>query len=110
MTPPLCHADGQALTPICPALSLITGFKANTDGVFMTTTRYMIRVDAISPNRRIVYSSEVITKMCALIRTGQYEPIEVWFDGERFRILDGEKRYRACKRLKMAHIEAVIKG
>jgi ParB-like chromosome segregation protein Spo0J len=77
----------------------------------MLTARCRLRIDAISPNRRLCYAVEVIESLCSLIRTRQqFDPIEVLFDGETFRILDGEKRFRACKVLGMTHIEAVIVG
>jgi ParB family chromosome partitioning protein len=39
---------------------------------------------------------------------GQQEPIQIWFAGEDFRIVDGEKRWRACKKLGVETIQAVI--
>lgn len=75
----------------------------------MERTCFRLRISSVSANRRLLYSEEVIESMCVTVRShGAYDPIEVWFDGERFRILDGEKRYRACKRLHMTHIDAVI--
>jgi ParB-like chromosome segregation protein Spo0J len=32
----------------------------------------------------------------------------VFFDGESFKIIDGEKRWRACKRLGITHLNVVI--
>jgi ParB-like chromosome segregation protein Spo0J len=36
------------------------------------------------------------------------DPITVLFDGEHFRIIDGEKRWRAARKLGLTSIEAVI--
>lgn len=75
----------------------------------MSNTFYRLRIDVVSPNRRLCYADEVIELVCEMIRSRRRcEPIQVLFDGETFRILDGEKRFRACKRLHMTHIEAVI--
>ncbi len=66
-------------------------------------------IKRVHPNVRIVCSQEVIEELCRSIRAeGQLEPIEVWYSGGVFRILDGEKRWRACKKLKMTHIRAVL--
>ncbi len=68
-----------------------------------------IKIKSIHPNVRIVCSQEVIEELCRSIRSvGQLEPIEVWYGGGIFRIVDGEKRWRACKKLKMTHIKAVL--
>jgi ParB-like chromosome segregation protein Spo0J len=51
-----------------------------------------VDVERIRPNLRLVYHSESIAWVCRSIQSrGQIEPIEVWFDGEGFRIWDGEK-------------------
>ncbi|MDA8308006.1 MAG: ParB N-terminal domain-containing protein [Deltaproteobacteria bacterium] len=67
-----------------------------------------IEVGRISPNRRIVYSAESIEEIEQSMRDGQQEPILIRFEYDSFRIVDGEKRWRACKRLKMTTIRAVI--
>ncbi|MGC9194922.1 MAG: ParB/RepB/Spo0J family partition protein [Syntrophobacteraceae bacterium] len=67
-----------------------------------------IEIARISPNRRIVYSLEAIEEMEQSIRSGGHDPIFIRFEHDSFRIIDGEKRWRACKRLKMATIRAVI--
>ncbi len=67
-----------------------------------------IEVGRISPNRRIVYSAESIEGIEQSMRDGQQEPILIRFEYDSFRIVDGEKRWRACKRLKMTTIRAVI--
>ncbi len=67
-----------------------------------------IEVGRISPNRRIVYSAESVEEIEQSMRDGQQEPILIRFEYDSFRIVDGEKRWRACKRLKMTTIRAVI--
>ena len=68
-----------------------------------------IDMHRIRPNLRLIYSIESIEELSrAIVSLGQFEPIQVWFDGEGFRILDGEKRWRACKRLGMARVKVVI--
>lgn len=68
-----------------------------------------IDVDKISPNRRLVCSDESIENISESIRLqGQLEPVEILLVGASFRILDGEKRWRACKKLGMRRIQAVI--
>jgi ParB-like chromosome segregation protein Spo0J len=36
------------------------------------------------------------------------EPIQISFEHDSFRIMDGEKRWRACRKLGMRSIRAVI--
>lgn len=67
-----------------------------------------IRIKKISPNRRIVYSAESIEEIEQSMKNGQQEPILIRFEYDSFRIVDGEKRWRACKRLGMTTIRAVI--
>ncbi|GKT09849.1 ParB N-terminal domain-containing protein [Desulforhabdus sp. TSK] len=68
-----------------------------------------IEVRKIHPNRRVVCLEESIEDLEQSIRQrGQLEPVEISFVGESFRIMDGEKRWRACRRLGMTHIKAVI--
>jgi ParB family chromosome partitioning protein len=66
-------------------------------------------LEAIQPNLRLIQTLETIEALCRSIRSnGQTEPIHVWFDGKRFRIVDGEKRWCACRKLGMARVNAVI--
>jgi ParB family chromosome partitioning protein len=66
-------------------------------------------LEKISPNLRLVYSFESIEELCrSLLFFGQLEPIQIWFDGERFRILDGEKRWRACRMLGINRVKVII--
>jgi ParB family chromosome partitioning protein len=68
-----------------------------------------IPIAKVSPNLRICFSEEEIVALCHSIRLqGQRDPITVFFDGESFKIIDGEKRWRACKRLGVTHLNVVI--
>jgi ParB-like chromosome segregation protein Spo0J len=67
-----------------------------------------IGVDKIQPNFRALYNLEEIEQLMHSIEDcGQQEPITLWFGGHDFRILDGEKRWRACKRLGLTHMKAI---
>lgn len=75
----------------------------------MKTKVIEIDVERIRPNLRLVYHSESIEGLCRLIRScGHVEPIQVWFDGECFRIWDGEKRWRVCKILGITRVKAFL--
>ena len=68
-----------------------------------------IEVRKISPNLRIVCAAECIEEIERAIKSrGDHEPIHICFAHDSFRILDGEKRWRACKRLGMNKIRAVV--
>ena len=68
-----------------------------------------IPIARISPNLRLCYSNEAILTLChAIDLEGQREPIKVLFDGDVFKIIDGERRWRACKRLGITHLKSVI--
>jgi len=68
-----------------------------------------IDVERIRPNLRLIYHHETIELLCQEMRSsGQLEPIQVWFDGESFRIWDGEKRWRVCKMLGMTRVKALL--
>jgi hypothetical protein len=68
-----------------------------------------IRVDRIRPNLRLCYSREEVEDLCkAACFQNEYEPIMVFFDGEYFRIIDGEKRWRASRRLGVTFLKAMI--
>jgi ParB family chromosome partitioning protein len=68
-----------------------------------------IDLTQISPNLRLICENESIEELCLSIKChGQQEPIEVCFAGEDFRILNGEKRWRACKKLGLTRIKAII--
>lgn len=68
-----------------------------------------VEVERIRPNLRLIYVSETIdfVTRCIAFR-GEVEPLEIWFDGEGFRIWDGEKRWRACKRLGINRVKALL--
>lgn len=68
-----------------------------------------IRIDMITPNYRLIYEEDVILSLRDDIRSrGLQEPIVVELFGHRFRIVDGEKRWRACKRIGMARVRVRI--
>ncbi len=70
---------------------------------------FEIKIGKIRPNLRSVYSIECIEETAKSLRCrGQLEPILVYFAEDSFRILDGEKRYRACKKLGIKTIKAVV--
>jgi ParB-like chromosome segregation protein Spo0J len=75
----------------------------------MTGRIMEIGLDKIHPNRRDVIEMQAIEALCESIRSkGLEEPIKLWFDGQRLRILDGEKRWRVYKRLGISRIKAHI--
>jgi ParB-like chromosome segregation protein Spo0J len=66
-------------------------------------------LDAISPNRRCLCMEEELDQLCDSLRqVGQRDPIRVHFGGWMFFIEDGEKRWRACKKLGQQKIYVVI--
>ncbi len=68
-----------------------------------------LNIDRISPDLRAIFWADAIEDLAWDIRLqGQREPIQVRFARESFRIVDGEKRWRACKRLGMSSIQAAI--
>jgi ParB family transcriptional regulator, chromosome partitioning protein len=68
-----------------------------------------IEIHKISPNLRIICSAECIEEIEQGIKChGLLEPIHIRFKHGSFQILDGEKRWRAVKRLGMKRIRAVI--
>jgi len=68
-----------------------------------------IDVERIRPNLRLIYHDEDLKKLCRWIQSrGEVEPIQVWFDGECFRIWDGEKRWRVCKMLGITRVKALL--
>jgi ParB family chromosome partitioning protein len=70
---------------------------------------YDLDLRKISPNIRQICDMETLGELCGSIRKrGQLEPIHVWFNGDSFRILDGEKRWRACRMLGLTRIKAII--
>ncbi len=68
-----------------------------------------IRIDRIRPNYRLVFDEEVIRSLCAdILARGLLEPITVGLVEYCFEIIDGEKRWRACKKIGWQTIRAVV--
>ena len=68
-----------------------------------------IEVDRIRPNLRLIYTRETIERVRQYLQSGaEVEPLEIWFDGECYRIWDGEKRWRVCKRLGVKRVKAYV--
>jgi ParB family chromosome partitioning protein len=68
-----------------------------------------VRIDKILPNRRLIFEEEIILRLCQDIScNGMREPIIIEKSGFYFLIEDGEKRWRACKKLGMTKITAEI--
>jgi ParB family chromosome partitioning protein len=68
-----------------------------------------IRIDRIRPNYRLVCDEEVISDLCQdILRHGLQEPITVGLVEYCFEIIDGEKRWRACKKIGWETIRAVV--
>jgi ParB-like chromosome segregation protein Spo0J len=75
----------------------------------MTTRIWELEINRIRPNYRLVYEEEVILRLCDDIRAGGLqEPIVVELVEFWFRIIDGEKRWRAYKKLGLTKISAII--
>jgi len=75
----------------------------------MTGREMEIRLHRIHPNLRTVCQGDAIQTLYTSIRSqGLKHPIRISFDGERLRIVDGEKRWRACKRLGISRIKAIL--
>lgn len=68
-----------------------------------------IEISKIEPNCRFVFEKETIEALVRSLREeGQIEPIRVWFTGRCFRIADGEKRWRASRKIGVSTIHAII--
>lgn len=68
-----------------------------------------IEIFRIQPNRRLIFEEEVILRLCRDIeRNGLEEPIMVELVDYWFRIIEGEKRWRACKKVGLNRVKAVI--
>jgi ParB family transcriptional regulator, chromosome partitioning protein len=68
-----------------------------------------IKIEAIEPNQRYVCSVDSLEQLADTIRRkGQVEPMKICFTGDGFRILDGEKRWRACKKLGLSRVKVII--
>jgi ParB family chromosome partitioning protein len=68
-----------------------------------------IRIDKVLPNRRLIFEEDSILQLCHDIQcNGMREPIIVEMAGYYFQIIDGEKRWRACKKIGLTKIKAEI--
>ncbi|MFC1917585.1 ParB/RepB/Spo0J family partition protein [Chloroflexota bacterium] len=68
-----------------------------------------IRIDKICPNRRLIFDQDIIINVCNDIKLrGLLEPISVELVSGGLRIIDGEKRWRACKKVGFTKIKAII--
>ncbi len=68
-----------------------------------------VDLEKIRPNLRAIYHKETLEMFCHFIRCrGQLDPIQVWFDGECFRIWDGEKRWRVCKMMGITRVKVIL--
>jgi len=70
---------------------------------------HVFKLEAIEPNRRLVVHSQIIEELrLSINKNGQIEPILIYQQGLSFRIIDGEKRWRAMKILKRSTIMAEL--
>ena len=68
-----------------------------------------VDLEKILPNLRVLCHKETLEMLCHFIRChGQVDPMQVWFDGECFRIWDGEKRWRVCKMLGIRRVKVIL--
>ena len=68
-----------------------------------------VRIDRVFPNRRLVFNEDLILSLCCDIRfRGLQEPIVVELVEYWFQIVDGEKRWRACKKNGMNKVKVKI--
>jgi ParB family chromosome partitioning protein len=68
-----------------------------------------VRIDKVLPNRRLIFEEDTILQLCSDIQcNGMAEPIVVEKMGDCFQIIDGEKRWRACKKIGLTKIKAEI--
>ena len=75
----------------------------------MTAEIREIEIHRIRPNHRLVYLEKDIISLCEDIRLrGVREPITVELVKYWFQIVDGEKRWRACRKIGLSCIKTVI--
>jgi ParB family chromosome partitioning protein len=66
-------------------------------------------IDKIHPNHRLVFDEDIILCLGEDIRCrGLQEAIVVELVECRFEIVDGEKRWRACKKIGLSKVKAKI--
>jgi ParB family chromosome partitioning protein len=83
--------------------------KYNEGKTMVVTEIRQIRIDKILPNRRLIFEEDIILGLCDDIKcNGMREPIIVEMAGYFFQIIDGEKRWRACKKIGLTKIKAEI--
>jgi ParB family chromosome partitioning protein len=75
----------------------------------MSAEIYELEIKRIRPNYRLVYDENVIRDLYEDIRArGLREPLVVELVEYWFQIVDGEKRWRACKIIGLERVRAVI--
>jgi ParB family chromosome partitioning protein len=68
-----------------------------------------VRIDKILPNRRLIFEEDIILSLCDDIKcNGMRESVIIEIAGYFFQIIDGEKRWRACKKIGLTEIKAEI--
>ena len=73
------------------------------------TRIWELEINKIRPNYRLVYEEGVILRLYEDIKArGLQEPIVVEMVEYWFQIVDGEKRWRACKKIGLSKIKAII--
>jgi ParB family chromosome partitioning protein len=83
--------------------------KYNKGKTMVVTEIRQVRIDKILPNRRLIFEEDSILRLCDDIKcNGMREPIIVEMAGYFFQIIDGEKRWRACKKIGLTKIKAEI--
>jgi ParB family chromosome partitioning protein len=89
------------------AINLVSHY--NKGKTIMIKEIRQVRIDKILPNRRLIFEEDIIIRLCYDIRChGMREPIVVEMCGYLFQIVDGEKRWRACKKIGLTQIRAEI--
>ena len=69
----------------------------------------VVKIDKIRPNYRLIYEETAILALCDdILCRGLQEPIVVERIGNWFRIVDGERRWRACKKLGLLKVKVRI--
>ena len=73
------------------------------------TKKCDLLIDSICPNPRCVCHIEELEDLISSLRElGQLEPIQVHLDRRTFVIQDGEKRWRACKKIGWRKVRVMI--
>jgi ParB family transcriptional regulator, chromosome partitioning protein len=67
------------------------------------------KIDRNAENPRLVFrSNELVELADSILKNGVQVPISVYRDGQRFTIIDGERRWRASKMINADQIPAII--